>query len=84
MNQTTTLHETAFTIKGNEPFIKYGESGIIVHLKGPWGQTHVLVERYLSGVSGLVNFQKGDTIRLRLDRVRKVGWFKEIFRRIFG
>jgi len=32
----------------------------------------------------LGNFQKGDTIRLRLDRVRKVGWFKEIFRRIFG
>ena len=83
MNQTTTLHETAFTIKGNEPFLRYYGAGMNATLRDYSGQSHGLVEQFGGGIS-LSGFRKGDTIRLRLDRVRKVGWFKEIFRRIFG
>lgn len=63
------LHETEHTIRGNEPFLRYGDTGVIVTFVKQGFGNHNFIERLGPlgiPVSGL---KKGDVLKFELSRV---------------
>ena len=65
-------------IKGSEPFLSWRRSGLYLKFNnGP--QSHVLIETYANSIN-LDELRKGDTLRLRLEKVtsREITWVQKI------
>jgi hypothetical protein len=85
VEEVEVLHETKFTIKGNEPFLKYTQTGIIINLNDRFGSSHNLVETPF-GFAGIPvsKLKRGDQFRMQLCRVttvEKVPWYAKIWKR---
>lgn len=93
--QIEILHESNIKIKGNEPFLDYIRTGLIINLNDLTGRSHNFVERIPVGPGSGVpisKLKKGETLRLQLIRSyevdvpdpsrwnRFVTWVKEIFK----
>ena len=86
IEQTETLHKSELVIKGNEPFLLFGRTSLIVNLHDQSGQSHNFFQGPCEGIP--FRFKNGDTLRFTLARVqvREIRWwenFKEKVRRFF-
>ncbi len=79
------LHETDHPIRGDEPFLRYGDTGLIVTFCKQGYGNHNFIERLGSPGVPISKLKKGDTLRFQMVRVSSKNltlWqkIKELFR----
>ena len=76
------LHETECPIKGNEPFLSFGQTGMIVNLHDRSGRSHNFLDGWVAGASiPISRIKKGDILRFQLYRVYQVPtrWYERVW-----
>jgi len=82
IQQTEILHETNILIKGNEPFLSFAQTGLILNLNDRYGKSHNFIETPFGSAGIPINkLRKGETLRLQLTRVFDVEpkWYQKIW-----
>lgn len=74
------LYYQQIMIKGNEPFLQFGSSGIYVNFKDYSGQSHTFVEDWGASIP-LSKVKKEEVLRIDVSRVsfkEKKSWYERI------
>ena len=67
------LHETECHIKGNEPFLDFLQTGVIVNLYDRSGRSHNFIDALIGGANVPIDtLKKGETLRFQMTRVSLV------------
>ena len=67
--KTELLHQTKINIKGNEPFLSFQKSHLIVNLSAGLAGSHTFFE---GGVDQLRSANKGDVLAVQIVRIHQV------------